>query len=574
MSSRPRPLILFLAFFLMTASGVMGIAFYSGGQVESGLKSLAAHSQCKGLFTVRNLVHDRGLFSSWGTLDLDIKPTCGNGSKSQAPALLSFKIEYEVNHLPSFEGLSRFHWIGKPGSDAVIDLSQLASSGAIIEGRGKLTYSLQTDSTLTMGDLEIASDSDRLNIKGIQGAILAGGAQIKIELQSQKLLALSSETSLEAETLKIKADVLDWRTANGSTELQIDTIAMPIGSLKGLKVASQSSDNGITLSSATAIGIGELNAQGQRIEGLELDLALEGLNKKHIETLTQVMESLTQEGSPNQQSITQSCEAGTGLIQSGFAFKITKIAGKKGNGAISGSLSLEVLPAKIGGPYRASRQMASSGTLLMSNLLDPQQVKEALNTGFVTQSSEGLQFSYALSEGLLKVGDQIIDTPEIRSFFKELDQNVQEGFSYCANPLAASVAPQAVEEPTPRMTTPEIAAEDLPVEEASSAGNVPPAQGELAELNRFRAKEAMEKSDAEINHLWKSAPKERRQAILKEQRDWLKIRDKTCNEAAHASGDSDALIQDTTRFTCLAEMTKARIETLKGIFESPLSGNP
>ena len=74
MSSLPRPAILFLGLTLAIALGITGLAFYSSGQVETGLKSLAAHTQCKGPFTVRNLVHDRGLFSSWGTADLDIKP--------------------------------------------------------------------------------------------------------------------------------------------------------------------------------------------------------------------------------------------------------------------------------------------------------------------------------------------------------------------------------------------------------------------------------------------------------------------------------------------------------------------
>jgi len=62
MFSLPRPATLFLCLTLIIASGMTGLAFYSSGQVETGLKSLAAHTQCKGLFTVRNLVHDRGLF--------------------------------------------------------------------------------------------------------------------------------------------------------------------------------------------------------------------------------------------------------------------------------------------------------------------------------------------------------------------------------------------------------------------------------------------------------------------------------------------------------------------------------
>lgn len=574
MPSLPRPWVFFLSLILMAAIGTIGLAFYSSGQVETGLKSLAAHTQCKGLFTVRNLVHDRGLFSSWGTADLDIKPACGNASKAQEPALLSFKIEYQVSHLPSLAGMSQFHWIGKPGNDALIDLSQLASSGAIMEGQGKLTYGLKTDSTITMGDLEIASDSDRLNIKGIRGAIVAGGDQVQVELQSQKWLALSSETSLEAENLHIKADILDWRTANGTTELQIDSVTMPLGALKGVRLASQSSDNGTTLSSATQIGIREINGQGQRIEGLELDLALEGLNKKHIETLTQVMEALAQDGTPNPQSITQVCEAGTGLIQKGFAFKITKIAGKKEAGAISGDLSLEVRPAKSGVPYRASNQIASSGSLLMSHLLGPQEVQQALATGYVSQSPEGLRVSYQLADGILKVGDRIVDTPEVRTFFKELDQNVLDVFNNCSSALSAVQPTQEAAGQAQVIPQPEVPAEDIPVEEESSGDMAQATQGDLSELNRFRAKETMEKADAAINQLWKSAPKERRQAVLKDQREWLKLRDKTCRDAAQALGQSDALLKDTTQFACLAEMTQARIETLKEIFATPVSGNP
>jgi len=470
--------------------------------------------------------------------------------------------------------MSRFHWTGKPGNDAVIDLSQLSSSGAIMEGQGKLTYGLKTDSTLTMGDLELADDGDRLNIKGIQGAILAGGDQIKVALQSQKLLALASETSLEAEGLKISADIVDWRTANGSTELQIDSVTMPMGALRGLRLASQSSDNGTSLSSATQIGIREMNAQGQHIEGLELDLALEGLNKQHIETLTQVMESLTQEGTPSEQSMRQTCEAGTGLIQKGFVFKITKIAGKKGEGAISGDLSLEVKPAKSGTAYRASTQIASNGTLLLSHLLDTQQAQQALATGYVSQNPEGLRIAYSLSDGILKVGDRMVDTPEIRSFFKELDQNIQEVFTHCTSALSLTPSPAEPAVQAQAIPQADIPAEDIPVEEESSGGMSEAAQGELSELNRFRAKESMENADAEINKVWKSAPKDRRQAALKDQREWLKLRDKTCRDAAQTLGEGNPLLKDTTQFTCVAEMTRARIETLKAIFAAPLEGNP
>jgi uncharacterized protein YecT (DUF1311 family) len=349
---------------------------------------------------------------------------------------------------------------------------------------------------------------------------------------------------------------------------------MPLGALKGLRLASQASDNGTTLSSATQIGIREINAQGQRIEGLELDLALEGLHKKHIETLTQVMESLTQEGTPNPQSINQACEAGTGLIQKGFVFKITKIAGKKAEGALSGDLSLEVRPAKSGAPYRASNQIASSGSLLMSHLLDPQEVQQALATGYVSQSPEGLRVSYLLSDGILKVGDRMVDTPEIRTFFKELDQNVLEVFNNCSSALSVVQPTHEVARQAQAIPEPEVPAEDIPVEEESSGEMTQATQGDLSELNRFRAKEAMEKADAAINQLWKSAPKERRQAVLKDQREWLKLRDKTCRDAAQTLGDSDDLLKDTTQFTCLAEMTRARIETLQEIFAAPMSGNP
>lgn len=79
----------------------------------------------------------------------------------------------------------------------------------------------------------------------------------------------------------------------------------------------------------------------------------------------------------------------------------------------------------------------------------------------------------------------------------------------------------------------------------------------------FCAKEKWEIADRELNRIWKEVKpladaKGAGQALLTEQRVWLKTRDATCEEELTSGGSADAMFY----WTCMEQQTLARIQAL------------
>ena len=88
------------------AFGALGVPWYSSRTMAAELNSLATQPS-KGDVVLRKLAHEAGLLSSKGSVEVALQPKC---SRDDTQEPVTFKIEYAVNHLPSWAGLNRFEW--------------------------------------------------------------------------------------------------------------------------------------------------------------------------------------------------------------------------------------------------------------------------------------------------------------------------------------------------------------------------------------------------------------------------------------------------------------------------------
>ena len=591
-----------LKYFVLATIGsvliFLSLIYYSGTRVESGLKSLVAHSSCTGFFTVRNLVHDRGLFSSWGVVDLDLKPSCHSSPSEASESLTAFRIEYKLSHIPGLFSLNRFEWLAKALPASRDGLANALAGQDGVKGSGTIAYSGRIGSKFELSDLDYSDSDSRLQLKGSHGRFSAADGAVEFLVTAQKMVWVEPNQTVDVKQLSLSADITDWRAANGATKLEVGQISSKDVSVEGLSLESDADDIGNVVNSSTKLGIKELLAQSVRLKNIEMDTSLKGLNKKSIQDLSEAFEGLSNGEGLNQISGSKVCHAARELLRSGMTFKVEKLTGAKEAGSVEGRLSLEIKPAKPESQYALSRSLESSGNLILRNVLTREEEAQALETHYLSSIEGGIQSTYGFEDGVLKVNGLVLDTPEIRAFIGETDRSFNSAFAYCQNAELRSsqglvaqensvasdklnnnqvAATQADSNSTGPLdsTVVQTNAPSLPVELAKTKES-PPVQSvseESIDLAKYKAKDELDAANYRINALWKGADKEFRHQALQEQRDWLKFRESECASIAKREYTANLEIQETKKMVCMAKMTDRRTEELAVKFGEKTSRN-
>jgi len=582
-----------LKYFVLATIGsvliFLSLIYYSGTRVESGLKSLVAHSSCTGFFTVRNLVHDRGLFSSWGVVDLDLKPSCHSSPSEASESLTAFRIDYKLSHIPGLFSFNRFEWLAKALPASRDGLANALAGQDGVKGSGTIAYSGRIGSTFELSDLDYSDADSRLQLKGSHGHFSATDGAVEFLVTAQKMVWVEPNQTVDVKQLSLSADITDWRAANGATKLEVGQLSSKDVSVEGLSLESDADDVGNVVNSSTKLGIKELLAQSVKLKNIELDTSLKGLNKKSIQDLSEAFEGLSNGEGLNQISGSKVCHAARELLLSGMTFKVEKLTGAKEAGSVEGRLSLEIKPAKPESQYALSRYLGSSGNLILRNVLTKEEEDQALATHYFSSIEGGIQSTYGFEDGVLKVNSLVLDNPEIRAFVAETDQSLTRAFLYCETteiqgsqvkvgqeaPMVAdnatnssgTSAQQDANNTLPSQST-VVQTDDPSISvESNTAAKEPAAplnsvSEESIELAKYRAKDSLDAANDRINALWKATDKEVRHQVLQEQRNWLKFRESECSSVARRDSTAIAMIQETKKLVCMAEMTDRRTKEL------------
>jgi hypothetical protein len=170
--------------------------------------------------------------------------------------------------------------------------------------------------------------------------------------------------------------------------------------------------------------LGKLTAQGQTVEDLALELAVQGLDAASVRLFSTLMsqtcgfESLTADESRQLQNAIKT------LLSRGLSAGIGRLAGKSADGAIEGKLIVELAPVKDGRLSLAA-QLRSNGFLqLTGTLLTPEQRELALSTQLAVQEGAALRASYDYADGALKVNGKALEAQGFVDVLETADQMI------------------------------------------------------------------------------------------------------------------------------------------------------
>jgi uncharacterized protein YecT (DUF1311 family) len=136
-------------------------------------------------------------------------------------------------------------------------------------------------------------------------------------------------------------------------------------------------------------------------------------------------------------------------------------------------------------------------------------------------------------------------------------------------PQEPSTPPENADMPAPAADAAAPAADAaIPAPVAEAAAPAPTtATTEQLELARYKAKDALDEANKQINGTWNAASKEMRKIVLPEQREWLKKRENDCDAKAKSDEPNNTVIQETIKFDCMTKMTYQRDGELGDQFE-------
>jgi hypothetical protein len=185
--------------------GALALLWYSAHSLESSIDVLTAQAG-SGRLVLRKVSHEAGLFSSRGSLALELRPTC-----TQNPELpqASWRLDYTVNHLPSLTALSRFTWsampIGAPGAA----LAATGDGGWRLSGNGSVSYSGQIASTLDLPGVDQGNDGRSLRLPASKGTVSIGDNSFTGEWLLDQASLRNRDTALELKDIHLSLDLTD-----------------------------------------------------------------------------------------------------------------------------------------------------------------------------------------------------------------------------------------------------------------------------------------------------------------------------------------------------------------------------
>ncbi len=124
-------------------------------------------------------------------------------------------------------------------------------------------------------------------------------------------------------------------------------------------------------------------------------------------------------------------------------------------------------------------------------------------------------------------------------------------------------APYTETASAPIETSPLFGSVEQPTQNLQAAADSSQNQQEKEELAKYKAKEALDEANKQINIVWNAPAKDIRKVILPEQKEWLNQRENDCGLKASNEEPNNSVVQETIKLNCMMVMTNERTEVLK-----------
>lgn len=459
----------------------VGSGVWAGMKAEDALKALHTAPQKPGTaWKITQLKHDRGLLSSKGEAEVSFTPGCaadvGEDDK------LSVKIAYNMAHLPMPTGAARFDWQATPQGDTADAFKELFGSANALTGAGSvgMTGAVYTD--MKLPEVSMRKSRESVQITPSTGFLRVKDKSLGFGWKMERAVVRSSGEAVEVKDIVLDVDLDNRFLGTGSARFAMAHVSTSAGTMEGFELSSKASEKGDRLDFTFTPSIKKIEAKGQVLSDLALEMAVKGLDTKSIETISTLFDASCGLDAMTADESKRLGEALNTVLTKGFSMGIPTLKGKAKDGKIDGELLIDVQAAKGGKPSMEA-QLKSNGRLdVGGQALTADQRKMAVAMGAAVEHGDGLRASFEYADGLLKLNGRSIDASGFQAALRNADQAIAMAMQTLNSHTQVAKAPAPAPEPkeeviaeAPAQAPSAPAPTEAPAAPAATAPAAPPA---------------------------------------------------------------------------------------------------
>lgn len=424
----------------------VGSGVWAGMKAEDALKALQSAPQRPGSnWKITQLKHERGLLSSKGEAEVSFTPGCA--AEVDESDKLSVKVAYNLAHLPLPTGAARFDWQATPQGDTADAFKELFGSATALTGAGSvgITGALYTD--MKLPEVSMRKSRESVQITPSTGFLRVKDKALGFGWKMERAVVRSSGEAVEVKDIVLDVDLDNRYLGTGSARFAMAHVSTSAGTMEGFELSSKATEKGDRLDFTFTPSIKKIEAKGQVLSDMALEMAVKGLDTKSIETLSTLFEASCGMDAMTADESKRVGEALNTVLAKGFSLGIPTLKGKAKEGKIDGVLLIDVQAAK-GGKPSLEAQLKSNGRLdVGGQALTDEQRKMAVAMGAAVEMGDGLRASFEYADGLLKLNGRAIEATGMQSALRNADRAIAMAMERLNSHTQVAKAPANAPEP-------------------------------------------------------------------------------------------------------------------------------
>ena len=415
MSFSPRVRLALAGSVLVATAMACAVPWYSSRTLATSLQEMAAEYS-QGDVRVRKLMHQAGWLTSHGVLEVEWRKPCAEDSTEPVWG----RVEYHAQHVPDWQGLTRFTWSAAPGEG----VAPWFHSGKLT-GTGHVAYDGVLSTEMQLPGLVLNADGQSVQLTPSKGRMALGQTSLQLDWAFDRLGLQSGGKTLDVKHIDLRMDMKNRARGTGRMSLDIDTLSTADWAVHGMRLLSETTERADRLDSKVTESIRSAQVLGLSLKDLALEAEVKGLHTASVQTLGKVFGESCGLQRVTEPQARQWRAAWKQLLAAGFSLGVPTLQGGGEDGRLDGKLLLTVAPAQAGEVVLA-RQVSSSGQIsIQGNLMPPEQRAFALSTGYVNPLPDGVQAGFEYGGGTLTVSGKTWDGALVQLGLQRLDAWLQ-----------------------------------------------------------------------------------------------------------------------------------------------------
>jgi uncharacterized protein YecT (DUF1311 family) len=584
---KPKISISIISIFILTITAFWFVSsIYVGYKFKNKILLIAEKSSSNCNYRISNVNHKNNLLTGSGEFLLSVGEHC---KPSKDEDLYGGVVKYKINNTITSESLVRYEWeISESENNNNNNNSAFKAHGA-----GNLDFNGNLKTDITTSELTSYSGDDVFKIEPFTGTIQWNDTEYDINISSPRLISRDKSGPTDIQGITLKANIKKTILGLGNISLTIDKFSMKDSILEGFSLKGDSFETNNRVSSLVSLELkngvfGEINAHN-----IVTEISLKDMYVDSFKKITKIYDdtSLQNLTLDEKNQIKMSLKE---LLSQGATLGLSKFQGMISSGydqgGVNGNLILSLKPdqTKNKDYINLARNLTSSGKLVFNgNVLDKDQKQFLINSGIAGNSPEGLIATYEYNDSVLMLNGKINDDYPLNDFFKSLEKNINSFFNNSEitsesknQDITHSEQKNKSEIKDTVTTTDGVNENNSETNNANEKTNntvnqqgysesynkcMESSGGVTVEMNNCINQE-YGLQDASLNKVYKEKmallDNDKKSELKSKQREWIKIRDKECNEKTKNAGAEGGTSEIIILNDCLLEKTTIRVNEL------------